>query len=87
MKLRLVASLRNEVGKDAVEVDFEGSLTEALRVARERVPQLGSVIGVDGVPKPGVLVLVDGVDYRLLGKSIRVDSETTITIIPVNHGG
>ncbi len=87
MKLRLVASLRNEVGKDTVEVDFEGNLTEALKVARERVPQLGNVIGVDGTPKPGVLVLVDGVDYRLLGKSIRVDRETTITIIPVNHGG
>lgn len=87
MKLRLLASLRNEVGREIVELPVKGSLTEALKAAREEIPPLRSVVDENGEPKPGVLVLVDGIDYRVLGKSIRVDEETTITIIPVNHGG
>ena len=45
------------------------------------------VIGEDGEPAPTILVLVDGVDYRLLGKELMVDEDTEITIIPVIHGG
>lgn len=35
--------------------------------------------------KPGFLVLIDGVDWRIRGT--KVNENNVITIIPINHGG
>lgn len=35
--------------------------------------------------KPGFIILVDGVDWRIRGSNVNKNS--TITIIPINHGG
>ena len=86
-RIHLVAMLRREAGIEEVEVDGAGKLTELLAEARRRIPALRRLISEDGVPGPTVLVLVDGVDYRLLGKELMVDADSVITIIPVIHGG
>ncbi len=40
-----------------------------------------------GDPRPGILVFVNGVDYRLLDKSERVAGSLEVKIVRVYHGG
>lgn len=35
--------------------------------------------------KPGFIILVDGIDWRIKGD--RIEDSSVVTIIPVNHGG
>ncbi|ABP96399.1 MULTISPECIES: hypothetical protein [Metallosphaera] len=44
------------------------------------------IIVSDGRIKPGYLILVNGMDFRLLKKEVLEDSDT-VDIIPINHGG
>jgi len=83
VKVKLLASLKEAAGTGAVEVEAS-SWKEALRLLREKVPSLAEAIGPDGTPRPGYVVFVDGVDYRL----VEPDREAReIVILPVNHGG
>ena len=86
-RIRLIATLKEEAGAEELRINGGGKLRDILAEARRRIDALKRVIGEDGEPAPTILVLVDGVDYRLLGKELMVDEDTEITIIPVIHGG
>ncbi len=87
VRVRLVATLRSEAGIDEIEINGSGMLMDILAEARRKIPVLRRVIGEEGEPKPTALILVDDVDYRLLGKKLRIGRDSVITIIPVIHGG
>jgi len=83
VKVKLLASLREVAGASVIEVEAS-DWREALRIVRERVPVLSEALDSDGTPRPGYIVFVDGVDYRLVehGKPAR-----EVVVLPVNHGG
>lgn len=83
MRIKLLASLREQAGRDSLELEAS-DWREALRELRDRYEWARSVIGEDGSPRPGYLVFVDGVDYRLREPGYRAKE---IVILPVNHGG
>lgn len=80
--IRLLAGLREAVGKQYIEVEAD-DWKEALARAAEREPALQVAIREDGEPKPGYLVFVDGVDSRLAERG----PAREVVVLPVNHGG
>ena len=87
MKLELVASLKKAAGFSIAEFDFEGKLYEVLKKLRNEVEFLSEVLEEDGRPRPGILLFIDGTDYRIVDKNYIIKKDTLVTIIPVNHGG
>jgi len=86
VKVRLLASLRDLAGgKKVVEVEAE-DWKEALKKLRERYPGFSSVLDETGIPKPGYIVFIDGIDYRIFD-SVKGTKPNQIVILPVNHGG
>ncbi len=83
MRVRLLASLKEQAGVDVLEVDAR-NWREALRKIRDNYGWARNVLAEDGSPRPGYLVFVDGVDYRLREPEYRARE---IVILPVNHGG
>lgn len=83
IKVKLLAALKEVAGLDEVSLEAE-SWSRALVLLRERVPALQSAIAPDGVPRPGFLAFVDGVDSRLLDRNA---SAREVVLLPVNHGG
>ncbi len=84
VRVRFLASLREATGTPEATIDSESAdVREILKDLRRRYPGLSNVIDPDGRVRPGYLVFVDGVDYRLYegGKP------REIVILPVNHGG
>ncbi len=82
VKIRLLAGLKEAVGKPIIEVEA-GDWREALSKAVEEEPALKIAIGGDGEPRPGYLVFVDGVDSRIAERG----PAREIVVLPVNHGG
>ncbi len=82
MKVRFMGALREVIGKDYVEVEAENWI-EALRIVRSTHPRLSTVISESGEPKPGYMVFVDGVDYRIAERGVARE----IIVLPVVHGG
>ena len=82
-RVKLLASLKEITGgKDSIEVEAD-DWRDALKRLREEYAGFKEVIGEDGNPRPGYLVFIDGVDYRLYeGRKAK-----EIVILPVNHGG
>ena len=91
-RIVLIGSLRNTFGSDSLTVEGIGSeitFPEFVRRVLEEDRRFEAVFNTDGTPRPGYLVLIDGVDVRVfedLSKAI-VKPDSTITIIPVVHGG
>ncbi|MCE4616403.1 MAG: hypothetical protein F7C09_04985 [Aeropyrum sp.] len=85
--VRLMGGLRERVGRGEIELGVrEGeSWRSVLKRALASLPALSEAVAEDGSPKPGYLVFVDGVDWRLLGDGDPVEEE--IIVMPVTHGG
>ncbi len=84
VKIRLLAALQEQVGKEYVEVE-EGSLAEVLRRLVEKYPSLKVAIDPEKAEvNPGYVVFVDGMDIRLVNREYR---PREVVILPVNHGG
>ncbi|WOE50852.1 ubiquitin [Sulfuracidifex metallicus DSM 6482 = JCM 9184] len=70
-----------------VEIKKDGSIIDLLM----DIDKAGILIDKSMRIKPGIIILLNGKDTRLLDKSLvntRVLSETDeVTFIPVNHGG
>jgi len=82
IRIRLLASLRDLTdGREIIEVDAS-TWREALKRIVEMYPRLAEAISVEGAPRPGILMFVDGVDYRLAD-----EGGSEVVILPVNHGG
>ncbi|MCE4620563.1 MAG: hypothetical protein F7C33_06020 [Desulfurococcales archaeon] len=82
VKVKLLGALQGQTGLREVIVEAS-DWREALSKLRESYPQLREVIDENGAPRPGYMVFVDGVDYRLAdGREPR-----EIAILPVIHGG
>lgn len=64
----------------------DGSLFDILsRLDKSRV-----ILDNSGKIRPGILVLLNGKDIRLFGKTLNektLSSKDEITFIPINHGG
>jgi len=63
------------------------NLSNLLKVIKERTEgQLP--VEDDGYPSPGYIMLMNGIDVRiLLREEPKVEDKIKLTIIPVNHGG
>lgn len=83
IKVVLLGGIAEDAGTRELIVEGE-NWREALVKLRRSVKMLERVIDENGMPKPGYLVFVDGVDVRLL-KGEHGGRE--IVILPVNHGG
>ncbi|BDC19277.1 ubiquitin [Acidianus sp. HS-5] len=63
------------------EIEIKGNnILEILR----SVDKAGIIIDKDEI-KPGYIILVNGVDWRIIGNN--VSDNDIIQIIPINHGG
>ncbi len=84
VRVKLLAALRDLADGNSEVVIEASSWSEALKALVRLYPRLQTAIDENGVPRPGFLAFVDGVDSRLLNPS---KEATTIAILPVNHGG
>lgn len=82
VRVKLLGSLRELAGGE-VEVEAS-SWREALLKLREEHEGLARVIDERGDPRPGYMVFVDGVDYRLLDPGERAEE---VILLPIAHGG
>jgi molybdopterin converting factor small subunit len=82
VRVKFVGALKGVVGRDHVEVEA-GDWVEALRIVRSIHPKLANVISENGEPKPGYMVFVDGVDYRIAERGVARE----VIVLPVVHGG
>lgn len=82
VKVRFMGALKEITGRDYIEIEAN-DWVEALRKIRDLNPRLSNVIGDDGEPKPGYMVFVDGVDYRIAGRG----AAREVVVLPVVHGG
>lgn len=82
-KVKYVASLRTRLGVEEEEIEAK-SIREAFKALSSKIPDL---LDFDGKPTGLYVVLVNGVDYRLLGEDYSLSGRDNITVIPVIHGG
>ncbi len=91
-RIVLIGSLQNFFGSNSLLIeDIESGITFPKLVKRilEIDRRFEMVFNIDGTPRPGYLVLIDGIDVRVfedINKTI-VKPDSTIIIIPVVHGG
>lgn len=82
VRVRFMGALKESIGMEYVDVEA-GDWVEALLKVRSLNPRLSNVIDANGEPRPGYIVFVDGVDYRIAGRGLARE----IVILPVVHGG
>jgi hypoxanthine phosphoribosyltransferase len=84
VKIKLLAALKESANNnEVVEIDAL-NWKEALIKLLNKYPKLSGVIDSNGEPKPGFIMFVDGIDYRLKNDN---EEAKEIYILPVNHGG
>ncbi len=83
VKVKLLASLKDLAGGRREILVEARTWREALARLVEENPQLEEALNRDGTPKPGIIVFVDGVDYRIADSS----EAREVVVLPVNHGG
>ena len=89
VELEILPPLNSEISAGKVTVEEDGlEVSKLLLYIRERVGN-SFPVDDDGSPRPGYIILLDGVDVRILigeGKKVSGD-RIKLTVIPVNHGG
>jgi molybdopterin converting factor small subunit len=88
MRVELFSHLKRAAGSGTIEIKVEGelSLKDALKLLPEGVREL--VVDEYGSIRPGLLILVNGVDARTVhGYKVTVRDEDVISIVPMIHGG
>lgn len=76
----LKGPLSNIFGREEIEIN-SNNLIELLSRLDER-----SIIIAGSKVRPGYLILVNGVDFRLLS-DLHIRDTDVVEILPVNHGG
>ncbi len=79
-KVLFFGPLVQAFNKKEIEIKGVNSIIEILR----NIDKSGIIIDKDNI-KPGYIILVNGVDWRIRGNA--VSDNDVIQIIPVNHGG
>jgi|BEDMetMinimDraft_2_1075160.scaffolds.fasta_scaffold08211_3 molybdopterin synthase sulfur carrier subunit len=79
VRLVFKGPLSQEVGP-TLDIEGGGNLTAILKKTGKE-----HLLLKDGKPRPGVIILVNGKDWRLTSNIL--SPEDTVEIIPVNHGG
>jgi molybdopterin converting factor small subunit len=82
IRVKFIGALKEAVGREYIEVEAEDWI-EALKIAKSMHPRLSNVIGDSGEPKPGYMVFVDGVDYRIADRGFARE----VIVLPIVHGG
>ncbi len=87
--MRIRVSFKGPIGSRmapiTVEVGAERlSISQVLELVARRLPALFTG---KGVPRPGVLVFINGRDYRVYEEGDEVEGEASVDIIQVFHGG
>ncbi|MDJ0270264.1 MAG: MoaD/ThiS family protein [Aigarchaeota archaeon] len=88
MRVELLGHLRSTAGSGSIELELGDKvrLNEVLRMLPEELRR--HVIDEHGKILPGLLILVNGVDVRTVGKlDIEVGDDDILTLIPAIHGG
>ncbi len=87
VRIRLLASLRELAGGNKVVEVRADDWKEALKALESRYPKIASILDEEYNPRPGYILFIDGVDYRIYS-SVKADKKPKeIVILPVNHGG
>jgi len=81
--VKYIANLKTRVGVDQEKIEAR-TLREVISKVSEKVPDL---IDFDGKTTGLYVILVNDVDYRLLGEEYILGDNDVITILPVIHGG
>ncbi len=88
MIIQLYGPLRVAAGAAEIELRLEGR--RRLREVLADLPRniRDAVVGEDGTPRPGLLIMVNDVDARsVYNYELYVEDTDKITIIPMIHGG
>jgi len=83
VKVRLMATLKERVGKEEISIDAN-TLNELAKKLAIIIPD---VVDSNGNPSPLYLYVINGTDSRVLGENPTLEKESEVAIIPVNHGG
>ena len=94
VKVRLIGVLASAAGKREIKLEvpgletLDGFVSRLLETVGNRQFRDFLVDSGSGDPRPNVIILLDEQDCNLLGglKAL-VQPKTTVTIIPVAHGG
>ena len=81
--IKYIANLKARVGVDQERIEAR-TLREIISKVSEKVPDL---VDFDGKTTGLYVILVNDIDYRLLGEDYILSEEDIISIIPVIHGG
>lgn len=81
--VRYLATLKGRLGVEEERIEAR-VLKDLLKGVSSRVPDL---LDFDGRPSGLYVILVNGMDYRLLGEEYKLEDDDEVTIIPVIHGG
>ncbi|MEM4708552.1 MAG: MoaD/ThiS family protein [Fervidicoccaceae archaeon] len=81
--VKYIANLKTRVGVDQEKIKAR-TLREVISKVSEKVPDL---VDFDGKTTGLYVILVNDVDYRLLGEEYILGDNDVITILPVIHGG
>ncbi|MEM1605752.1 MAG: MoaD/ThiS family protein [Fervidicoccaceae archaeon] len=81
--VKYIANLKTRVGVDQEKIEAR-TLREVISKVSEKVPDL---VDFDGKTTGLYVILVNDVDYRLLGEEYILGDNDVITILPVIHGG
>ena len=85
--IRLLSSLKDLAGGTKVICVKARSWRAALLKLKEMFPKFSSILDENGTLRPGYIMFIDGMDYRIY-ESMRTSSvPRDIVILPVNHGG
>ncbi len=88
MRVELLGHLRSTAGSGSIELKLgdKVKLNEALKMLPEELRR--HIIDEHGKILPGLLILVNGVDVRTVGRlDIEVSDDDLLTLIPAIHGG
>jgi len=91
VKIVLIGALKQHFGRDILEIKIDKpcTLSEFVKLLYEYNPRFKDIVLDNGMPRPGYIVLLNGVDIRVYEspKDLELHAEDEITIIPIVHGG
>jgi len=83
VKVRLVSTLKEKFGEEEIEVNAE-DLHSLVKILSNKVPDIADF---EGRPSGLYLILINDVDARVYGENPKIEDNSVVTVIPVNHGG
>ncbi|MHA1990481.1 MAG: hypothetical protein ACW981_02165 [Candidatus Hodarchaeales archaeon] len=92
VEIKLMGVVRDRWGKKIYKIAVENSRSLLINVFEECAKDLEEKFWIffdrDFTPKRGIIIIVDGVDYKVKGGlNLQISSDTEITILSAIHGG